>query len=433
MTACVIILNSTWRRRLMLAMAAAGVTLSACSSVEPRYPVHTAAAAPAPAQPQYPAAPPPLPAPPPVNPDAPKGKPTTPVQIQDLPPIGASAMVTMAAPAAPGQPAKATPPPAPVSAPVSSPAPTATAQVAAQDVIVANGENLFDVAERTRTPVRALIELNGLQPPYALATGSHLKAPPALEYQIAPGDTLFGVARRFAIDPRSLATLNDMTLETQLKQGRRLSLPALARDQGSAAGATGPTPEGMALAEASRPAAPARVTPVTPPIGSTQTARREPMPSPIPAAPPPSSDATPTDQEVTAAGRGKFLWPVRGDILSTYGPKGPGQRNDGLNISGKIGDTVKAAAAGEVVFAGELPGFGNLVLLKHDGGWVTAYAHLSKIGVRMRDTVAQGQAVGQIGQTGGTVDRPQLHFEIRYAANPRDKAKPVDPAILLPG
>jgi len=71
------------------------------------------------------------------------------------------------------------------------------------------------------------------------------------------------------------------------------------------------------------------------------------------------------------------------------------------------------------------------VLLKHEDGWVTAYAHLSKIGVKMRDKVVQGQEVGLAGQT-GLVDRPQVHFEIRYAENPRDKAKPVDPALLLP-
>jgi murein DD-endopeptidase MepM/ murein hydrolase activator NlpD len=123
---------------------------------------------------------------------------------------------------------------------------------------------------------------------------------------------------------------------------------------------------------------------------------------------------------------------VRGEVLSTFGPKGPGQRNDGLNIATAPGEAVKAAAAGEVAYAGELPGFGNLVLLKHPGGWVTAYAHLSKLEVKMKDRVAQGQEVGQAGQT-GQVDRPQLHFEVRYASNPREKARPVDPSLLLPG
>jgi murein DD-endopeptidase MepM/ murein hydrolase activator NlpD len=93
---------------------------------------------------------------------------------------------------------------------------------------------------------------------------------------------------------------------------------------------------------------------------------------------------------------------------------------------------VRAAAAGEVVYAGnQVPGFGDLVLVKHANGWVTAYAHLDKISVQMRQTVMQGQELGQVGNTGG-VATPQLHFEIRYAASVSDKAKPMDPALLLP-
>ena len=90
------------------------------------------------------------------------------------------------------------------------------------------------------------------------------------------------------------------------------------------------------------------------------------------------------------------------------------------------------AADGEVVYAGDqVPSFGNLVLIKHPGGWVTAYAHMGRILVKNRDQVVQGQQIGVVGQT-GQVDRPQLHFEIRYAPSPKDKAIPVDPALVLP-
>jgi murein DD-endopeptidase MepM/ murein hydrolase activator NlpD len=85
-----------------------------------------------------------------------------------------------------------------------------------------------------------------------------------------------------------------------------------------------------------------------------------------------------------------------------------------------------------VVYAGnQVPGFGNLVLVKHENGWVTAYAHLSNIDVKMRQQIAPGQVLGQVGQT-GTVDRPQLHFEVRYAASPTERARPVDPMLVLP-
>jgi murein DD-endopeptidase MepM/ murein hydrolase activator NlpD len=139
-----------------------------------------------------------------------------------------------------------------------------------------------------------------------------------------------------------------------------------------------------------------------------------------------------TDAAVSTAGRGLFIWPLKGAILSPFGDRGPGQRNDGLDISASTGESVKAAAGGEVVYAGSsIPGFGNLVLVKHPGGWVTAYAHLDRIEVRMRDEVSQGEEIGQAGQT-GVVDRPELHFEIRYAPDPSEKARPVDPTLVLP-
>ena len=131
-------------------------------------------------------------------------------------------------------------------------------------------------------------------------------------------------------------------------------------------------------------------------------------------------------------GRGRFIWPVRGEILSPFGSAGTGLRNDGINIGAPEGETVKAAAAGEVVYAGSaVPEFGNLVLIKHADGWVTAYGHLGSIDVKMRDRVTQGQRIGSVGTSGG-VPRPQLHFEMRHASSALVKAAPVDPIPVLP-
>ncbi len=151
-----------------------------------------------------------------------------------------------------------------------------------------------------------------------------------------------------------------------------------------------------------------------------------------PATPTVSGIAGLTPTQITTAGRGRFIWPLRGQVISPFGDKGTGQHNDGVDIAATPGSGVRAAAAGEVVYAGSsIPGFGNLVLVKHSGGWVTAYAHLDRIEVRMRDSVAQGDELGQAGQT-GAVDRPQLHFEVRYAPDPTEKARPVDPTLVLP-
>jgi murein DD-endopeptidase MepM/ murein hydrolase activator NlpD len=206
----------------------------------------------------------------------------------------------------------------------------------------------------------------------------------------------------------------------------------------SAAATGAPVATTSTYAAASAQPAPAygypRVASLTPPryTPGSPTGAYEPSLGRARAAEPVAPAGPVSSSEVATAGRGRFIWPLRGQVVSPFGLKGSGQNNDGLDIAASPGTGVRAAASGEVVYAGSsIPGFGNLILVKHPGGWVTAYAHLDRIEVRMRDTVAQGQEIGLSGQT-GAVDRPLLHFEIRYAPDPTEKARPVDPALLLP-
>lgn len=111
---------------------------------------------------------------------------------------------------------------------------------------------------------------------------------------------------------------------------------------------------------------------------------------------------------------------MRGAVLSGFGNKPDGGRNDGINISARAGESVRAAAAGQVVYAGDqLEGYGELVLVRHTGGYVTAYAHNSRLLVSEGDHVSQGQVIAEAGAT-GSVDRPQVHFEIRNGLSPVD-------------
>ena len=139
--------------------------------------------------------------------------------------------------------------------------------------------------------------------------------------------------------------------------------------------------------------------------------------------PPP---ATPTTQPATyAPGTLAFAWPVTGPIIADFGGTLNGGRNDGINIATPYGAPIHAAAAGQITYAGnELRGYGNLVLIKHDDGYVTAYAHAERIVVNRGDYVAKGQIIGYAGQT-GDVTSPQLHFEIRKGV------QPVNPRSLL--
>ncbi|MGB8528776.1 MAG: M23 family metallopeptidase, partial [Rhodoplanes sp.] len=121
-----------------------------------------------------------------------------------------------------------------------------------------------------------------------------------------------------------------------------------------------------------------------------------------------------------------FRWPVRGRVIANFGAKTNGQQNDGINLAVPEGTAVRAAEDGVVAYAGnELKGYGNLILIRHSNGFVTAYAHASEIMVKRNDKVRRGQVIAKSGQT-GTVASPQLHFEIRKGSSP------IDPMQHLP-
>ena len=120
--------------------------------------------------------------------------------------------------------------------------------------------------------------------------------------------------------------------------------------------------------------------------------------------------------------KSKFIWPVKGTVVSNFGVVGKGRRNDGINIKAATGTNVKAADKGVVAYAGnELKGFGNLVLIKHSDGYITAYAHNQRLYVKKGQKVLRGEKIATVGST-GSVNSPQLHFEVRAgkkAVNPR--------------
>ncbi len=153
---------------------------------------------------------------------------------------------------------------------------------------------------------------------------------------------------------------------------------------------------------------------------SAVTARVAPRPRPAwyEAAP---QDVTPAQ----AVGSAHFVWPVEGRIILPFGETAGGERNDGINIAAQMDEPIRAADSGTVVYADMGPkGYGQLVLIRHDNGYITAYAHADRLTVEKGERVAQGQIIGYAGETGG-VSAPQLHFEIRR------EGKPLDPQSLL--
>ena len=230
-------------------------------------------------------------------------------------------------------------------------------------------------------------------------------------YVVQPGDTLAGIGRRFGSPVQRLIDLNGLTPQGGVKAGQRIGLPQGARDRG-----VDPFATGQEIIIRTRPKAEAP--------RETRAAAEPPRPA--------ITALSASPGAATAKGRGKFIWPVRGEILSAFGTVGTGIRNDGIDIAAPAGTPVKAAADGDVVYAGSaIPGFGNLVLIRHSDGWVSAYGHLGSIAVKMRQRVRQGETIGVVGDSGGAPN-PRLHFELRYSADGRDRATPVDPRPILP-
>jgi murein DD-endopeptidase MepM/ murein hydrolase activator NlpD len=322
----------------------------------------------------------------------------------------------------------------------------------ARAIEVQSGDTLYDISRRYSVNMRALIETNDLNAPYALDRGDVIYLPPPNVHVVERGETLYSVSRRYNVDTRSLALLNSMQRPWTIWPGDELLLPPLAREQERAvvmpAQAAAPVIAASAPIVVAPPVtAPKPIVPkgtndklandkaisltgskgleskpvVEPKVVEPKAAevKAAPKAAVVPAAPPKSTPAP-------VAGARDFVWPISGDVLKGFGPGADGIRNDGVNIAASHGADVKAAAGGEVVYAGsELAGFGNLVLIRHPGGWVTAYAHADALKVKEGDLVKQGQTIASAGKT-GNASQTQVHFELRKGK------EPVDPALHLP-
>ncbi|WP_022696620.1 peptidoglycan DD-metalloendopeptidase family protein [Euryhalocaulis caribicus] len=298
--------------------------------------------------------------------------------------------------AAPLSPSSASPEPLQPAPEVSSPKDTPSR------ITVQKGDTLFSLSERYSVPLHSMISANGLEPPYTLSVGQALTVPQPEMHVVKAGETLNEIAAKYNIDPPSLLLLNRLHSAGGLQPGQALMLPA---------------DEPMRrVASVSRPAS--TTTSSSAASSSSSTAS--------------TATSTPTPERTTPPARGvqirqaKFDWPIQGRILSAFGPKSQGLQNDGVNIAAKAGDPVRAAGDGVIVYAGnELAGYGELLLVEHDGGWITAYAHNRALNVKEGDRVSRGQVIAEAGQT-GSVDTPQVHFEVRQGVSP------VDPMQYLP-
>ena len=334
---------------------------------------------------------------------------------------------------------------------------------------------MFGLSKRHKVSVSELMTVNNLNGP-ALKPGQklHLPANRAAErsapravaaaapverpadwngsYTVKSGDVLYTIARQNKIKLEDLQRYNGITDVRRVKPGMVLHVP-------SAAGIAAPVVASAAPAVAdTAPVAPvaSNAVSVTPPaeavkdaVAATTPANGEPISAPrvLNAAPAAATSAdkvalaptaTANDAAPIAAGAaaaapgsgsvalsGKLRWPAQGKIISGFGQRTDGTHNDGINLAVPMGTDIHAAEEGTVAYSGsELKGYGNLILLRHDNGWVTAYAHSDELLVKRGDRVKRGQVIAKAGKS-GSVDQPQVHFEVRQGQ------KPVDPTPFM--
>ena len=292
---------------------------------------------------------------------------------------------------------------------------------------VRQGETLYSISRGYGVSVRRLIDANGLQPPYTLYPGQRLSIPKASIHVVQRGDTVYGLSQRYGVSMTELSRANGLTQPYAIQVGQRLSIPAPGSSSTPAPALVqrsmpqpAPAPatqsqQGQSVQSAATPPIPPEKPQVSTASGQLEQPAALPKPSkPQPLPQPPS-------------GSGRFIWPLQGRVLSNFGPKDGGYFNDGINIAAPAGATVRAAENGVVAYAGsELKGFGRLLLIKHDGGWVTAYAHNARLLVSRGQTVQKGEEIALVGAT-GNVDSPQLHFELRKGSDAVDPRKHLPP------
>ena len=356
-------------------------------------------------------------------------------------------------------------PPATVREPAYRPetrAPRRTRVSRQQTIRVQRGDTIYGLSRRYKVPMSAIMSLNGLSTasikpgqkivlpvgalraePHVLAKGdtpgravppqtparraaqepilvpvdpsakrqaerSAQRAPAGGQtYKMRPGDSLYRIARRYKVRVAALQAANGITDPTKVRAGTVLRIPGTTT---KAPRVTPRVPQQTPKTLARAPAQPRHAKPVVINRGSQKPASGHP---PVAPRPPAAGKG-----DVASKREMRFRWPVRGKVIQPFGKRPDGTHNDGINVAVPIGAKVVAAESGIVAYAGsELQGYGKLVLVRHEGNWVTAYAHNSDLLVRRGDRIRRGQVIAKAGRSGG-VDQPQLHFELRKGSKP---------------
>ena len=242
--------------------------------------------------------------------------------------------------------------------------------------IVKKGENLYLISKKFSISIDEIIKKNNIKSPFKIFPNQKLILPKKTIYTVIKGDTLYSISRKFNVDKYNLSKLNKLKTNNLIYVGQKLFIPNYTR--------------------INKPKVD---------LDSEKISKKK------------------NTKIYQKKNKTIFMWPVKGKVILKYGMIKPGLHNDGINIAARKGADVVASRQGKIIYAGnEIPGYGNLILIKHDKKWVTAYAHLAEIIITKGAQVKKGEKIGSVGSS-GRVNTSQLHFEIRKgkrALNPRE-------------
>ncbi|MGN0929539.1 MAG: LysM peptidoglycan-binding domain-containing protein [Alphaproteobacteria bacterium] len=288
-------------------------------------------------------------------------------------------------------------------------------------VTIKKGDTIYSIAKNNNVPLKDLIIRNNLKPPYTLSIGQKIYMPNTAFHIVQKEDTVYSISRKYNVNLNSLVKLNNLKEPYIIITGQKIILPASNVDVKLAVNEKTTKPNTPTQPKITTPARQVETEIKTPTkieteIQTTVTAQK-------------SEQTKETVNKIIARPAPltsqKFMWPVKGKVISDFGVKTNGKRNDGINISAPIGTKVASVENGIIAYAGnELKGLGNLIIIKHDKDYMTIYAHNDELKVKKGDKVKRGDIIATVGKT-GRVTTPQLHFEVRQ------KTKSINPVAVL--
>jgi murein DD-endopeptidase MepM/ murein hydrolase activator NlpD len=329
-------------------------------------------------------------------------------------------------------------------------------EVSNNEIIVQKGDTLYSISKKNDVPLRDLIESNNLEPPYALKAGSALKVSSPNYHESREGDTLYSISRMYDMKVNDVIALNNLKFPYSIYPGDKVKVTKKAGENKNIEIKKGD--KNIQIASESKPKnekssfkpSEEKAKEISEKNHSKEIEKYGFKPSEVRAmeinnknnatnSKTAQNIINPTKNEIVetklsinkpidkdsikkiANKTNRFSWPVRGEVISKFGPKSAGLYNDGINIKASEGQAVGASEDGIVAYVGnELKGYGNLVIIKHSGGWISAYAHLKNSLVERGQKINKGQKIGNVGNS-GKVKFPQLYFGLRKG---RDAVNP---------